>query len=198
MRLFFGGITIHLNRASLDDFFSTKEKEEMEIAFPAVIESAKNCLYLYFLKQVLADKESTIAICTRDGNILLEEITFESLMSTEFPNYDKRKISGLDLGTVKDSSTKNIHNSNSMLIDVEPCGDLIVLRIKTQGIFTKLSEKEKEVALKVMEGKTSKQIAREHDVSTHTAKRQRENIYKKLDVHSVGELTSKYIDQIKK
>lgn len=58
-----------------------------------------------------------------------------------------------------------------------------------------LSPREREVLQLVAEGKTSEQIAALLDVATHTVEAHRRNITKKLDLHSVAELTKYAIRQ---
>lgn len=53
----------------------------------------------------------------------------------------------------------------------------------------KLSSREQQVLVLIAEGYTNKTIAQEFNVSVRTVETHRENVMRKLDLHSVAELT---------
>jgi DNA-binding NarL/FixJ family response regulator len=58
-----------------------------------------------------------------------------------------------------------------------------------RSCFTVLGAREREVVQLLAEGKTSKEIAGELEISVRTVEAHRRNIMQKLDLHSVAELT---------
>ncbi len=57
------------------------------------------------------------------------------------------------------------------------------------SVFSVLSDREREVLQLMAEGKTTKEIAFQLDVSIKTVETHRQNIMTKLDIHSIAELT---------
>ncbi len=56
------------------------------------------------------------------------------------------------------------------------------------GLFTRLSNREREILKLLAEGKTNEQIGAQLHISPHTAKVHRQNIMKKLDLHKTADL----------
>ncbi|HPR64788.1 MAG TPA: response regulator transcription factor [Thermoanaerobaculia bacterium] len=57
------------------------------------------------------------------------------------------------------------------------------------SVFSVLSAREREILQMISEGISTKQIAKELDVSVKTVETHRKNIMDKLDIHSIAELT---------
>ncbi|HSA78187.1 MAG TPA: response regulator transcription factor [Nitrospirota bacterium] len=57
------------------------------------------------------------------------------------------------------------------------------------SVFSQLSDREREVLQLITEGKTSKEIASQLNLSIKTVEAHRMNIMEKLDIHTVAELT---------
>lgn len=68
---------------------------------------------------------------------------------------------------------------------------LIDQKYYSSGPSITLSEREKQVAFHITNGLTNAEIAEQINISLHTVRTHRKNIYKKLGVHNVCQMTKK-------
>lgn len=62
-------------------------------------------------------------------------------------------------------------------------------QLKSQLLIERLTKREKEIVKQIVNGKTGQQIADKLNISIHTANNHKKNIFRKLDLHNIAELS---------
>ena len=104
------------------------------------------------------------------GYVLKANVTGELLQAIEAVSRNKSYLSPDVAATVVDNYVGRLFSTNN-------------------SPRTELGGREREVLQLLAEGKTSKQIAKHMQISTNTVEAHRRNIMKKLNLHSIAELT---------
>lgn len=177
-------------QTSIDPLVSWKESQHEQKILFHFINNVQNDLV--DIPPAVMEDGKHVAICetlTLDDELTLLKLGFSAAANTEEPPHKTLKM-------IDNILSENLHFSLKALSKYILTQQKKSLPSNHVTLFSGITKKEKEVLSFVCKGLSNSEIANKMNVSINTVKMHLQNIYKKADCKSRGQLLVKYQQQI--
>jgi len=172
--------------------FSERERGTMESLFPHLVEawSINQALHVDKIRQAADDRLWLIAIADSAGFLYFSEPGLAALLDTEWPGGDQDRLPECALDALIDSPSARYDGVRIVVLPVR-VGSFLYLKVRPRTAIDDLSPRLRAVAVRIADGWTHKEIARELHSAPSTVRNQIQAIHDRLDVRNVAQLVAK-------
>ena len=174
----FTGASIY--RADIDKPFSAADKAIKQFITPILVE-ARNLNICLHLNEPGGLGASASAICDVKGMLREAESGFPELMRREWPEW-RGPLLPVVPESVMDDGCEAMFHGGHVVMRLQRWNELVKLSIREKGAFDSLTPGEQQVAQRLTEGLTNKEIANALGISPKTVGNHLHRIFAKLGV----------------
>jgi DNA-binding CsgD family transcriptional regulator len=192
-----GNFNIYFNRADFSAKFTDEESEFIELVMPHFIEGSKHNLEYYLFSAFPKLHNHSIAICDRDGAVILQQSSFARFIAKEWPEISSSNLPEIQLPSPEEmqGEKRHVFSGRQITIECEPLLDLVVVHVSLHDKLQFLTYREKEIALLLYNGLSNKEIGKDLDISPKTVSNHVSNILSKLDISRRQQIAGFFTDE---
>ena len=171
--------------------FSESERAALELLMPHVVESSRQSRIAALLRgtHTTLQNGGGAAIVNRKAIVLEAEQGFLDLVAQHYPQWNGPALPR-ELGELASVNTLEKRIVGRLTFQVDPSGDVLLLRARSVLPVDMLSRRERQVALLFASGETTKEIAEHLGIAPNTVRVHVSRAYEKLGVVNKAELAS--------
>lgn len=169
-----------LYRKEIDNPFSESDKAAKQLLTPMLIE-ARNLNTFLHLNKPNCFGNCASAICDIKGILRDAESGFSELVCREWPNW-KGPLLPVVPEPMMNGGSKAVFNGERIVLRLQPWNELLKITAREKSAFDSLTRSEQQIAQRLTEGLTNKEIANAIGVSPKTVGNHLHHIFAKLGV----------------
>ncbi len=184
-------VVLSAYRHEVSEPFTESERAALELLMPHVVESSRQSQISALLRATHTSLQTGggSAIVNRQAIVLEAEQGFIDLVAQHYPRWNGPALPG-ELGELASVNTLEKRIVGRLTFQVDPSGDVFLLRVRPVLPIDRLSKRERQVALLFASGETTKEIAEHLTIAPNTVRVHVSRVYEKLGVVNKAELAS--------
>ncbi len=178
-------------RRERDAQYSPYDAELLQLLWPHLSQACEinQRLELDQLRSRNGSRLNALAIVDRSGAAYLAGPEFEALVRTEWSWWERPRLP-VEVHEALVVRGLPRYRGKQIQFDAHRSADLLVVRVRRLDPIDRLSDREKDVALRFSEGASYKEIARALAIAPSTVRNRLQDVYRKMGVGDKAELAT--------